>query len=65
MRFALDKVVSDQAEGLRRLLARSGSRVLAVTGGSTSVGCTTTVVNLAAALAEQGKDVLVIDECVA
>jgi flagellar biosynthesis protein FlhG len=59
----LDKVVSDQAEGLRRLLARSGSRVLAVTGGSTSVGCTTTVVNLAAALVEQGKDVLVIDEC--
>lgn len=64
MRFALDKVVSDQAEGLRRLLARSGARVLAVTGGSTSVGCTTTVVNLAAALAEQGRDVLVIDECV-
>ena len=59
----MDKVVSDQAEGLRRLLARSGSRVLAVTGGSTSVGCTTTVVNLAAALVEQGKDVLVIDEC--
>ena len=59
----MDKVVSDQAEGLRRLLARSGSRVVAVTGGSTSVGCTTTVVNLAAALAEQGKDVLVIDEC--
>jgi flagellar biosynthesis protein FlhG len=59
----LDKVVSDQAEGLRRLLARSGSRVLAVTSGSTRVGCTTTVVNLAVALAEQGKDVLVIDEC--
>jgi flagellar biosynthesis protein FlhG len=60
----LDKVFTDQAEGLRRLLARSGSRVLAVTGGSNGVGCTTTVVNLAAALAEQGKDVLVIDECV-
>jgi flagellar biosynthesis protein FlhG len=55
--------MSDQAEGLRRLLARSGSRVLAVTGGSAGVGCTTTVVNLAAALAQQGKDVLVIDEC--
>jgi flagellar biosynthesis protein FlhG len=59
----LDKVVSDQAEGLRRLLPRSGARVLAVTGGSSSVGRTTTVINLAAALAEQGKDVLVIDEC--
>jgi ATPases involved in chromosome partitioning len=59
----LDKYISDQAEGLRRLLAKSGSRVLAVTGGSAGVGCTTTVVNLAAALAQQGKDVLVIDEC--
>jgi flagellar biosynthesis protein FlhG len=59
----LDKFVSDQAEGLRRLLARSGSRVLAVTGGSAGVGRTSTVVNLAAALAQQGKDVLVIDEC--
>jgi flagellar biosynthesis protein FlhG len=37
--------------------------VLAVTGGPPGVGCTTTVVNLAAALAQQGKDVLVIDEC--
>ncbi|NYH17654.1 MinD/ParA family ATP-binding protein [Paraburkholderia bryophila] len=59
----MDKLISDQAEGLRRLLARSGSRVIAVTGGSTDAGCTTTVVNLAAALAQQGKDVLVIDEC--
>jgi flagellar biosynthesis protein FlhG len=59
----LDKLVSDQAEGLRRLLARSGARVIAVTGGPDGVGCTTVVVNLAAALAQQGKDVLVIDEC--
>ncbi|MEA3083648.1 MAG: flagellar biosynthesis protein FlhG [Paraburkholderia sp.] len=55
--------MADQAEGLRRLLTQSGSRVLAVTGGPAGVGCTTTVVNLAAALAQQGKDVLVIDEC--
>ncbi|MGF6596497.1 flagellar biosynthesis protein FlhG [Paraburkholderia sp. GAS448] len=59
----MDKFVLDQAEGLRRLLARSGARVVAVTGGSVGVGRTTTVVNLAAALTEQGKDVLVIDEC--
>ncbi|RDK01802.1 AAA family ATPase [Paraburkholderia lacunae] len=59
----MDKFISDQAEGLRRLLAKSGSRVIAVTGGSVGVGRTTTVVNLAAALAQQGKDVLVIDEC--
>ncbi|SIT44664.1 Flagellar biosynthesis protein FlhG [Paraburkholderia piptadeniae] len=59
----MDKFVQDQAEGLRRLLARTGSRVVAVAGGTRGVGATTTVVNLAAALAEQGKDVLVIDEC--
>jgi flagellar biosynthesis protein FlhG len=59
----LDKFVIDQAEGLRRLLARVGSRVVAVTGGPGAPGRTTTVVNLAAALTEQGKDVLVIDEC--
>jgi flagellar biosynthesis protein FlhG len=59
----LDKFVIDQAEGLRRLLAREGSRVVAVTGGGGSPGRTTAVVNLAAALTAQGKDVLVIDEC--
>lgn len=45
------------------MLARSSSRVIAVTAGSAGAGSTTTVVNLAAALAQQGKDVLVIDEC--
>jgi flagellar biosynthesis protein FlhG len=59
----LDKFVIDQAEGLRRLLAREGSRVVAVTGGAGSPGRTTAVVNLAAALTAHGKDVLVIDEC--
>ncbi|HTI17091.1 MAG TPA: MinD/ParA family protein [Trinickia sp.] len=59
----MDKAVTDQAEGLRRLLVKSGSRVVAVTGGPIGVGCTSTVVNLAAALASFGKDVLVIDEC--
>lgn len=59
----MDKHVTDQAEGLRRLLAKSGSRVVAITGGPVGVGCTSTVVNLAAALAGLGKDVLVIDEC--
>jgi flagellar biosynthesis protein FlhG len=55
MRSGLAKFVSDQAEGLRRLLARHGSRAIAVTGGTAGVGCSTTVVNLAAALAAQGK----------
>ncbi|HKT99245.1 MAG TPA: cellulose synthase operon protein YhjQ/BcsQ [Paraburkholderia sp.] len=59
----MDKFVIDQAEGLRRLLAREGSRVIAVTGGRGAPGRTTVVINLAAALTAQGKDVLVIDEC--
>ncbi len=54
--------MTDQAEGLRRLLAGRSSRVVAVTGGPAGVGCTSTVVNLAAALAALGKDVLVVDE---
>jgi flagellar biosynthesis protein FlhG len=58
----LDKYVLDQAEGLRRLLTRSGSRVVAVVGGPAGIGCTSAVMNLAAALAAHGKDVLVIDE---
>jgi flagellar biosynthesis protein FlhG len=58
----LDKFLGDQAEGLRRLLAHHGSRVIAVIGGSRRVGGTTAVVNLAAALAELGRDVIVVDE---
>lgn len=60
----MDKFVVDQAEGLRRLLANEGPRVIAVTGGAGAPGRTTAVVNLAAALTGLGKDVLVIDECV-
>jgi flagellar biosynthesis protein FlhG len=62
MRFTLDKFVLDQAEGLRRLLTNAGSRVVAVAGGPAGIGCTSTVANLAAALAIHGRDVLVIDE---
>ncbi|WP_175823316.1 MinD/ParA family protein [Burkholderia sp. BCC0419] len=58
----MDKRIIDQAEGLRRLLAGRASRIVAVTGGPAGVGCTATVVNLAAALASLGKDVLVVDE---
>ncbi len=62
MRSALDKRIADQAEGLRRLLAQRGARLVVVTGGPSGIGCTSAVANLAAALAALGKDVLVVDE---
>lgn len=52
----------DQAAGLRRLLARTSSRVVTVIGARDGLGATSMVVNLAAALATTGKDVLVLDE---
>ncbi|SEM76074.1 AAA family ATPase [Nitrosomonas marina] len=55
----------DQAAGLRNLVALqtdSSTRVITVTGGAKGVGRTEVTVNLAAALAEQNKRVLLIDE---
>ncbi len=54
--------VHDQAAGLRRLLARSSSRVVTVVGARDGLGATSIVVNLAAVLGSSGKDVLVLDE---
>ena len=56
------EVLQDQAEGLRRLLARDSVRVVTLTSGRTGVGKTNIVVNLAAALARRGRHVLVLDE---
>ncbi|WP_025916162.1 hypothetical protein [Herminiimonas sp. CN] len=58
----MSKVVSDQADGLRRLMAHSPARLVAVVGSSPAVGATSVALNLAAALAQQGKDVLLLDE---
>jgi flagellar biosynthesis protein FlhG len=54
--------MSDQAAGLRRLLARASIRVVTVAGARRGLGVTSLVVNLAARLAAGGKDVLVLDE---
>jgi flagellar biosynthesis protein FlhG len=54
--------IHDQAAGLRRLLARSMSRVVTVVGARDGLGATSIVVNLAAVLGRSGKDVLVLDE---
>jgi flagellar biosynthesis protein FlhG len=52
----------DQAEGLRRLGVGDAVRIIAVAGGGTGVGKTSAVVNLAMALARNGKHILVLDE---
>lgn len=53
---------NDQAEGLRRLLLRPQLRVITVVGARRDMGATSVVVNLAAALAGEGKQVMVLDE---
>lgn len=58
----MDKFVTDQAEGLRRLLARRPLRVVAMLGAKQGAGATTAAINLAAALCHHGKRALVIDE---
>jgi len=52
----------DQAEGLRQLMANSPGQKLAVVGSEPTVGATSVVQNLAAALRQQGRDVLLHDE---
>ena len=49
----------DQAEGLRRLLDRSGLRVVSISAGAR--GTTAAIINLAGALAELGNDALILD----
>jgi flagellar biosynthesis protein FlhG len=58
----LTKLVTDQADGLRRLLSNTPTRVIAVAGMRRGDGATTAAMNLGAALVHQGKDVLLIDE---
>jgi flagellar biosynthesis protein FlhG len=55
-------MVADQADGLRRLLAHTPTRVIAVAGMQPELGATTAAMNLGAALVLQGKDVLLLDE---
>jgi flagellar biosynthesis protein FlhG len=56
------KGVSDQADGLRHLMANSPGRLVAVVGSGPAVGATSVALNLAAALVQQGKDILLLDE---
>ena len=58
----LSERITDQAEGLRRLLVRASSRVVTVAAARVGSGASSLVVNLAATLAQVGKDVLILDE---
>jgi flagellar biosynthesis protein FlhG len=58
----MSKLVADQADGLRRLLSHTRTRIVAVVGIGGGDGATTTAMNLGAALVQQGKDVLLLDE---
>lgn len=56
----MSRARTDQAEGLRRLIDRSALQIVSVsTQGSAQGGA---IVNLAGALAELGRDVLILDE---
>ncbi|VVE08770.1 flagellar biosynthesis protein FlhG [Pandoraea horticolens] len=56
------KLVIDQAEGLRRLVARHTTRIVAVVGSAPEAGQTSVALNLASALAHYGQDVVLADE---
>jgi len=58
----LSEPITDQAEGLRRLLVRASARVITVTAARNGSGASSLVVNIAAVLAQSGKDVLLLDE---
>lgn len=58
-------ILQDQAAGLRNLISyqkRDPARVFTIADGKSRVGKTSVVVNLAAALAQNGQRVLLIDE---
>lgn len=53
---------NDQAEGLRRMLGRQNPRVITLVSGRKGTGKTTAAVNLATAIAANGRSVLLLDE---
>jgi flagellar biosynthesis protein FlhG len=58
----MSSYIGDQADGLRRLLGGQRIRILRLASARHGVGKTNCAINLAAALVEQGREVLIIDE---
>ena len=58
----MEKLVLDQADGLRRLMAASTARRITLVDGSEDTGACSVALNLAAALTQQGRDVVLLDE---
>ncbi|SHE96310.1 MinD/ParA family protein [Vibrio gazogenes] len=56
-----DKMIFDQASGLRRLSQPTLTKVIAVTGGKGGVGKTNVTLGMAMSMARQGKKVMVLD----
>lgn len=53
---------SDQAEGLRRLLGKQIPKVITLVSGGARIGKTCTAINLAVAIAQAGRSVMLLDE---
>jgi len=58
----MEQVMHDQADGLRRLMAGNNARLVTLVDGATDTGACSVALNLAAALTQQGRDVLLLDE---
>ena len=53
---------SDQAQGLRRLLGRQTPKVITIVSGGPRTGKTSVAINLAVAIAQAGRSVMLLDE---